>query len=102
MTKPKRPIEVGNRIYWVNGLLTSIDTVCTYDPKQNCVYTGSGKYVHRRQITKVIRKKKKREPRVLEFREHRCALTGAVSLVEANGFKDPIGTKYIKFVEILE
>ena len=73
MTKPKRQIEVGNRISWVNGSFVGFGTVKEVLSEKCFVVSDKHEednVVHRRQIIKVIRKKKKREPRTHYFNEY--------------------------------
>ena len=68
MTKPKRAINVGDRISWVNGSFVGFGTVKEVLSEKCFVVSDKHEednVVHRRQILKVIRKKKKRELRVV-------------------------------------
>lgn len=75
--KPKRAINVGDKVQYRIGANLWDGKVISNHPTASEVFlvkwadSHAGDYVHRKQITKVIRKKKKekREPRTVWVRE---------------------------------
>ncbi len=113
MLKSKRPINVGDEIIFVEGLNTFRGEVFTVSKNENVFSVNSpsftSKYVHRRQIIKVIRKKKKREPRVVVETQwgadglNKCLHFSEDSAINFMQTERPgVQYKLVKFVEVLE
>lgn len=108
--KPRREIKVGDKIEWVDGYETRVGRVtklsdrdlgetmlAVYEDKEG---TNRAIGVHRRQIVKVIRKKKKekREPRVVYLREQDGLLLAGYNTRPVGG----IGIRCVEFREVLK
>jgi len=114
MKKEKRPINVGDKIEWCEGpgrygphAVTEIFT----DVHGSTVYEADdGSEINRKQVTKVIRKKKKREPRRCVFMVEASDSVGLhkslhFSEAQAKDFmeRERKGMSYrcVKFIEVM-
>lgn len=108
MKKEKRPINVGDKIEWCEGLCRygphAVTAIFT-DAYGSTVYEADdGSEINRKQVTKVIRKKKKkREPRVVWVNEYDGGKVVFFTNKDAADMQAGTGfIRCVKFVEVME